>query len=178
MRNPAVLAYKAIDNEAVSTYMADRTAAHDAWWARVRAFGERIGHAQLSIRNGMFGAHVLGYQPDEGAKPDSGWRMHKDYGICVPNKRSKLGKDLEAELEGLSWRPPATLGVNGYLHASAGGNGFSTYMLSPSIDQGVSGDWFLSFSKTPFEDELGKVDPAVWQPARLSEYYAQTEEAA
>ena len=172
----AAIAYRAVDNVAVSNYMADRMAEHDEWWTRVRAFGEKIGQPRLSIRNGIFGAHVLGYEPDEGATADAGWRMHKDYGICVPNLRSKLGKELEAELSALTWRPPATLGVRDYLHASAGRNEFSTYMLSPAIQQGTSGDWFLSFSKVPFDDDLKKIDPDVWQPARLSEYYAQTEE--
>ena len=173
----AAVAFSAVDNVAVSNYMADRTAAHDEWWTRVRAFGEKIGHPRLSIRGGMFGSHVLGYEPADGAEADAGWRMHKDYGICVPNLRSKLGKELESELSALTWRPPATLGVKDYLHASSGRNDFSTYMLSPAIQQGASGDWFLSFSKVPFEDDLKKIDPAVWKPARLSEYYAQTEES-
>jgi hypothetical protein len=171
----AVVAYKAVDGTAVSRYMADRTAAHDAWWSTVRAFGEKIGHQNLSIRNGMFGAHVLGYAMKDGETPDAGWRLHKDYGISVPNKRSKLGKELEAELEGLTWRPPSTLGVKDYLHAPSEQGGFSTYLLSPSIQQGNTGDWFLSFSRVPFDDELHKIDPAIWHPAKLSEFYSATE---
>ncbi|HEY8702270.1 MAG TPA: hypothetical protein VIM08_15120 [Arthrobacter sp.] len=171
----AVIAYKATDNTTISRYMADRTAAHDAWWSTVRAFGEKIGHPRLSIRNGMFGSHVMGYAMEDGETPDDGWRVHKDWGVCVPNKRSKLGKDLEKELDGLSWRPPATLGVKDHLHAPSEQGGFSTYMLNPSIQQGNAGDWFLSFSRKPFDDDLAKIDPDVWQRASLADYYAQTE---
>lgn len=172
----AAIAFKAKDNAAVGSYMAQREEAHDAWWAKVRAFGEKIGHSQLSIRNGMFGSHVLGYVPDNGEKPDEGWRVHKDYGICVPSLRSKMGKALEAELDDLSWRPPATPGVKDHLHApNGGGSGFSTFLLSPAVQQGHNGEWFLSFTKMPFDDELTKIDAEMWEPARLSEYYAQTE---
>lgn len=173
----AVIAYKAIDNTAVSTYMTEREKAHDEWWARVKDFCSRIGHPNVSIRNGMFGSHVMGYQPEEGAQPDAGWRLHKDWGICVPNLRSKAGKALQAELDGLQWRPPGTFGVKDYLHAPADTGGFSTYMLSPSIQQGTSGDWFLTFSRKPFDDELQKISSDAWVPAKLSDYYAQTEEA-
>jgi hypothetical protein len=174
----AVVVYKAVDNAAVSAHWEASEKAHNEWWERVKAFGASIGHTKLSIRNGMFGSHVVGYVPEEGETPDEGWRIHKDWDVCVPNLRSKAGKALDTELQGLSWRPPSSIGVKDHLHAPSDAGGFSTYMLAPAIKLGNAGDWFLSFSRKPFDDELHKIDETVWAPAKLSDFYAQTEEAA
>ncbi|MDJ0319780.1 hypothetical protein [Pseudarthrobacter sp. PS3-L1] len=171
-----VIAYKATSNESVQKYMADREERHTEWWSRVQAFSKQIGHDSMSMRRGVFGEHILGYVPTEGEAPDSGWRLHKDWGICVPNLRSKAGKALDIQLKSLSWRSPEVIGIKEMIHAPSDVGGFSTYVLSPSVEQGRTGDWFLAFGRKPFEDELGKIDPAVWHPVKLSEYFAETED--
>lgn len=91
------------------------------------------------------------------------------YRTIVPNIRRKAGKDLAAELDGVTLRGPDLPGVPSFalvgLHA-----------LSPTLALREGAVYALWSEDIGDNATGGELDAGRWSPIRLSEYYAATED--
>ena len=101
-----------------------------------------------------------------------GWRRERNSDVAVPAKRTPEGKEWAKKLRDLTLKGNTYPGVPNTFHTDVlNGQGFSVYPRTVKFGD----DWWLTLSKTPMERDLAKIDPELWEPAKLSEFYAAKE---
>jgi hypothetical protein len=98
-----------------------------------------------------------------------GWRQERHSDNAVPAKRTPEGKEIASKLNDLHLKGNKFPGVPKTLFAEG-------YMVYPRTEK-IGEDWWLTLSKTPVESDRNEIDSDLWEPAKLSEYYAAKETA-
>lgn len=123
------------------------------------------------------GRRVVGYQFFGNNAPE-GWRIDRKNDTLTPKRSNKIGKTIAADMDKCSMRDLRqdlhdfgmvtwTMGEVGY------GSGIA--MLSPGVAF-MEGACWVSWSKE-LKPGKGGYDPDIWEPVKLSEFYAAKERA-
>jgi len=104
------------------------------------------------------------------------WR-ESEPGLWVPNRRTKAGKELGAQVEAIGFKWKCVPGMPADLSVLAGDG--RDFLLWPKVEALGGGGVFWCVWKVPEAQVIGspRFDPALWQRAKLSEYYAAREAA-
>jgi hypothetical protein len=160
---PAVL-------EAMESWQADMQARHE----RVKEFDERHNpDGKLTLRIWRWPSYRIAYF--EGDDAPEGWRRNKR-GRIVPDKRTRAGKQIAAEIEAIHKSPLGTLAgrLPGMPEHTISGDRW----LSPGIflhDGAVYVHWEARPVSNARTSEFDEVDTAIWSELKLSEFYAAKE---
>lgn len=176
---PPTAVFKATDPARIDAWKAELDAGYERFNERLKEYGERIGRHNFSIRRGWWELWVMGYQDDDPkAAPLNGWRRDRDSGICVPYRRTNVGKVVDAELEALKFTFPTIPGMPQVVL----GDGYMGVILAQKFGE----DWY-AWTTVPLrgDDEgllnphdmnsLKEVDRDLWQPAKMSEFWTVKE---
>lgn len=149
----------------------------DVQWfnKRLPELADKLGHAELMIRQSWWGFHVDGFRcTDEGFTAPEGWREYGkgEPGIYIPKMRTTAGKKVSALLEsyGLNFRD-----LPGLPRLILGEGAMGTWVMEKFGD-----DWFASLTLdlgSPDEElsRLSEVDTNLWDRVPLSTYHLAKE---
>lgn len=171
-RKPPTAVFKCLDNAKLDEYEALTEKLWTEYQERADAKAKELGK-DLCSRNSYDGVWITGYaEPDRTVKPPAGWRRDVVTGFIMPHLRSKAGKAIAADLNSISYRPPGTPG----LPKLVWGDGF----MGPFQTKKIGGDWFAYITvpigdRTPENTRLSEVDEKLWEPCKMSAYYAALE---
>lgn len=171
-RKPPTAVFKCTTNSIVDEYEALINKLWAEYQERANAKAAELGK-ELCSRSSYDGVWITGYdEPDRSVKAPAGWRRDSATGFIMPNQRSKAGKEIAADLNSISYRPPAKPG----LPSLVWGEGFMGQMGMHKL----GGDWYAYVTvplgdRTPEQTRLSEVDPDLWEPTKLSAYYAALE---
>ena len=172
------IVYRSLNPAAAIAAIEGHTAAMDEWREKLRAFqaefsadGER--HLGGSSFPGM-STLVTGLSHERGMPIPEGWRLaSRRRDLIVPDKRTRTGKELAKRLSRL--RSPAPLHHDGLPVTAEYSIEFGRLMLVATRTRVVGDDVFAYWEDVPADLDLSKVDPQLWEPVRLSVYYAAVE---
>ncbi|MEV7014076.1 hypothetical protein [Streptosporangium sp. NPDC051022] len=146
----------------------DSDAATQDWQTQVEAF---LDEHRLTGRNVYFSdasSAILGVEHNENEEVPPGWRVHRTHGYLVPRLTTKAGKTANTRLDELK-RPDPRDEVPGMPKNCLVGASFMTCGM-----QVMGGVLYVTWPRPIPESQ---VDLAVWEPVKLSEYYAAIEAA-
>jgi hypothetical protein len=141
--------------------------------AKIKALEQEWGVDTLLCSSGSRGQFITGYVAptrDEAPKPGFRREAHSDY--MKPALRTKAGKAVAERLRDVAYEPPKKPGLPDMVWGEG-------YMGQFSLRQ-LGGTWF-AYTTVPLGDRdpnytgLNEVDPALWEPAKLSEYFLALE---
>lgn len=142
--------------------------------ASMRNLGDEYGREVYVSRSMLSGQSFSGLKHDRGDDVPDGWRVDSKTRLLKPDKRTKEGKALAAELKRLSLPRPVIPGMpgdcwgEGYVYAPAffehDGTVWAGWGCGPDRLTGDGGDM-----RGP------TVDPSLWTLAKLSEWHAARE---
>lgn len=175
MSSPAVV-WKSLDPSAMDKYMEERKKVTDAFYAKVDAFKESIGGRNIvGFRSIDGGFSVTGYTLESRSElPAPGWRRDGASNRAVPAKRTPEGKAISEQLKDLYVPAEIYPGSPRFMHTPMDPETGEGYIMSPRA-QKIGDDYFLTLPNKPEEDRGETVNPDLWAPAKLSEYYAAKE---
>lgn len=149
--------------------------AQQAWRERVNQTLAELGFAdrRFATTDGFETIEVTGVEHQDGEEIPVGWKTTKKlFGAIVPDKRRAAGKRAAERLATLTAPSPRRKlpgGMPGACFASAG---FA--LMRPGLAR--HGDAvYVTWSDELEEPTADKIDPAVWERVKLSEYYAVLE---
>jgi hypothetical protein len=156
--------YRTSNPEALAAWHT-AAAARDAWAVQMKAFLDEHGFDSRSVYVGHSG-RVLGISHEQGDDVPDGWRVDSRTGYLMPRLAKKAGKAIDARLSELIQPDPrdAMPGMPKECFVSLA-------MLTCGLEV-IDEALYATWSRPIPEDE---VDLAVWQPVKLSEYYAVLE---
>ena len=164
------VAYKSTAPAVVGAYLEAREETVAAWRTNVDAFRKTVGDREIfgiSFFDGGWAVQGF-YTPNSFVEIPDGWRRESKF-KAVPAKRTPEGKAAAEKLAELRLPGNHYPGVPAMLAAE-------THMVFPRIVTAGAG-YFLTLSKVPLDTPATAVDPAVWEPVKLSEYHAALEAA-
>jgi hypothetical protein len=171
-RKPPTAVFKCTTNSIIDEYEATINKLWAEYIERAKVKEQELGKP-LCSRSSYDGVWLTGYvEEDKSVRAPAGWRRDAATGFIVPNQRSKAGKALALELESISYRPPAKPG----LPSLVWGDGYMGKFGMQKLD----GDWWATVTvplgdRTPEQTRLCEVDEDLWEPSKMSAYYAALE---
>lgn len=168
MSESIAVVYRSVATEPIASRMADHEAERLAFQSEVDALkAELDGRDIVGVNLHAGGFTVTGYAMRSFDDLLPGFRKDGSSMRAVPAKRTPEGKEWSQRLSKLR-RPNRSLpGFPERMRA----DGFALY---PSVEK-VGIDYFLKISMQPHADELKKIDPELWAPAKLSDYHLAKE---
>lgn len=171
------VAYRSSHPDVLAHWEATGTPAQAAWRERVKATLAELGvpGRNFVLTDGWNGISVTGVEYADADPVPEGWRRDKRSSLpdtIVPAQRTKVGKGIAERLAGLNM-PNPRLKLPGGMPSSAEAKGEVAF-LRPRVER-YGGAVFVGWSKEPADPDLAKVDSAVWERIKLSEYYAVLE---
>lgn len=166
------IAFKTKQPHLIADYLAAREATVADWHAKVDTFKASVGNCEVvgtRFFDGGFGVTGFRAAKDSDELP-AGWRFDGSKKDVVPARRTPEGKAHAITLIGLRLPGNSYPGAPDIMFAE----GFS---LFPRVEQ-IGDDFYLTLSKAPLAERGNDLDPAVWEPVKLSEYHAALEAAA
>jgi hypothetical protein len=164
--------------EQIDAYEAHTTELWEQYQAKIKTLQEEWGTEQLLCSSGRRGQFITGYVAETRTEaPMPGFRReaHSDY--MKPALRTKAGKEIAARLKDVAYEPPKKPGLPDMVLGEGFMGGFSIRKMG--------GVWYAWCTVPLPEGEerqrsLREVDPGLWTPAKLSEYFlaVEAEEAA
>lgn len=152
--------------------------AHAAWREQVNTVIADLGFPgrRFATSKSWRGVKPIGIEHPTDQHIPEGWRRDRDLPeAIVPDRRTKTGKQIGKRLDALP-APNPRAGMPGGMPGvafSARGHEFLRCGL------GRYGDAvYVSWSSELSEKDTSRIDPAVWEQAKLSEYYAAIEAEA
>lgn len=143
----------------------DSVCRHVGWVAAVKRFAARWpGHQALQT---SYPGHKFIVGLDGTEQPGPEWRWNRQRGQWVPDKRNKAGKALSKEMNELAVQG---LGKLPGMPSEILGPG---HMYSHGVDVWDRVVWV---SWNCGADLLADIDLTIWEPGKLSEYYAAKEQ--
>jgi hypothetical protein len=168
--------YKCLQPELVDAYEKRVEEIYAAYRVKTKALMEEWGVEELCQRSNYDGNWITGYVPkDWKEEPKPGFRKDRDSGFMVPAKRTAEGKAIVKRLEDVQYVPGRKPGLPKMIWGEG-------YMGPMSIEK-LNGTWF-AYCTVPLRepdakgsrgDGLSEVDPAIWEPVKLSEYFLAAE---
>lgn len=174
-----VTVWKSKNPSAMDKYMEERKKVTDAFYAKVDAFKESIGGRNIvGFRSIDGGFSVTGYTLESRSElPAPGWRRDGASNRAVPAKRTPEGKAISEQLKDLYVPAEIYPGSPRFMHTPMDPETGEGYIMSPRA-QKIGDDYFLTLPNKPDAKSAAEVDPALWEPAKLSEYHAAQEAQA
>lgn len=170
MNETPALVYKAISPEALQANAVARQAEIDRFNTEADALSAELGGRELGgTRFFAGGFSVTSYSMRDVNDLLPGWRRDGSSMRAVPAKRTPEGKEWAKRLGTVRQADNEPVGYPARMRC----DGFALY---PQVQQ-VGAEFFLTISMKPYEQYLGQVDPEVWAPAKLSEYFLALEAA-
>lgn len=168
--------FKSRDPQLIDEYDLDTSARFEEYKAKAVAFKNELGVEQLSISSAWDDIRVTGYvEADRNADPKPGYRRDSKTGFMKPALRTVEGKAISERLKTIRYVPGKKPGLPGVVM----GVGY----MGPFTLQKYGDDWYAVLT-VPLEDDpeqrartLREVDVQLWEPAKLSEYFAAVEAA-
>lgn len=175
MSSPAVV-WKSLDPSAMDKYMEERKKVKDTFYAKVDAFKESLGGRNIVGIRGIDGRFsVTGYTLESRSEvPAPGWRRDGASNRAVPAKRTPEGKAISEQLKDLCLSAEIYPGTPRFMHTPTDPETGTGYLMSPYAEK-IGEDYFLILPNKPEAKSAAEVDPALWAPAKLSEYHAALE---
>lgn len=167
-KRPPTAVFKCRDNSVINTYEQTIEKLWEEFQKRAEAKALELGK-ELAQRTSYDGVWITGYvEPNRLAVPPAGWRRDTNSGFIMPHLRSKLGKQIGADLNAISYHPPGKPG----LPKIVWGDGF----MGPFNLKKIGEDWYAYVTvplgdRDPNNTGLNEVDPALWEPVKMSTYY-------
>lgn len=149
--------------------------AHKVWRAQVELIIADLGFPgrRFATSSGWRGVKVIGVEHPKGEPVPAGWR--RDRGLpeaIVPARRTRQGKAIGARLEEVAAPNPRRELPGGMPEMAFSRK--SVTLMRPGVER--RGDAvFVTWPKEIEEGDAGRIDPAVWERMRLSEYWAAVE---
>lgn len=179
MPRTTATAYKATDPKIVSDWLDQRDADHKQFKADASAFAAQYGRKSLVQRtNGLgdsYTVFAIGLDPDGFADVPEGWRVDSKTGYIVPAKRTPEGKAAAAELSKIQYTscaPEMPHFVHSVSDPQTGGGFFGGF----SVEK-VGQDYYATIGFELDESSKKAAESDLWEPVRLSAYWAAVEEA-
>lgn len=150
----------------------DYSAAVGEWKQRARALLEELGFPGRKpfVPGSMLHFRLAGIECAAGERPPRGWRVAEsdDGHAFIPDRRTVAGRHAASKLTGAAPPRDPRLDLPGMPSRHWEGN----HMLHPAL-QVLEGDTvlYVSWSEAP----VSEIDLAIWEPVRLSEFYAAVE---
>lgn len=174
MSGPVIL-FKATDPSVLDAWSASNDPLFNEWREKVDQLKQDLGGRDTLRRNIGWGDGWVasGYvEPDRKADPLPGFRRDAKSGHMLPALRSKAGKEWEARLNDITYKPAPTPGLPQIV---MGGG----YMGHFKVEH-LGGEWFAWLGFNPYAGgdnpgEMKNVNPDLWEEAKFSEYYAAKE---
>lgn len=136
-----------------------------AWGERLKAALTELGMGKRTVWTNDLTGWIVGLDHDGDNVPD-GWRVDRPTGYLKPRLATKTGKAIATKLDGLS-KPDPGVGLPGMPGECFVGLGLATCGLRL-----MKGALYATWS-VPIP--VDRVDLTIWQPVKLSEYYAVLE---
>jgi len=159
--------------ERLDAYLAEIDVLWEAYRAKIKELEDELGTETLLCRGSKRGQFISGYvAKDRNEAPLPGFRREQHSDHMVPALRTKAGKALAERLNAVSYDPPQKPGLPDLILGEG-------YMGGMSIKK-IGGVWY-AWTTVPLGDRdprntgLGEVDPAMWTPAKLSDYFLAVE---
>lgn len=170
------VAYKSTHPDVLAHYDSTASAeALNAWRDQVKALISDLGFPgrRFAISSGFDGSHVTGVEHPHDDEIPAGWRRDRKLSEAItPARRTKLGKEIARRLAALPQPNVRRNMPGGMPHIAFGAHTF----MRPGVAR--YGDAvYVTWSNKIDDCDSSEIDPAVWQPVKLSEYYAAREEA-
>lgn len=135
------------------------------WGEQMKAFLDESGMGKRTVWTDDLTGSIVGLDHDGESVPD-GWRVDRRTGYLKPRLATKTGKAIAAKLVGLR-KPDPSVGLPGMP-----GECFVGLALATCGLRLMKGALYATWS-TPIP--VDRVDLTIWQPVKLSEYYAVVE---
>lgn len=172
--------FKCLQPDLIDAHETHTEEVYAAYRVKTKALMEEWGVEQLCRNSSDDATWITGYVPatyQEAPKP--GFRKDRNSGFMVPAKRTAEGKAIVERLKDVQYKPNRKPGLPKMIW----GEGYMGAMVIRKLD----GTWF-AYCTVPLRepdakgsraDGLSEVDPAIWEPVKLSEYFiaAEAEEA-
>ncbi|MFF4777591.1 hypothetical protein ACFY05_32510 [Microtetraspora fusca] len=165
MNNP-IAVYRTTNADALRIWK-EAEAAFGDWQARLDAFLAEHGFAGSETYYDGFSNRVVGVA-HRGEEVPPGWRIERKHGYLTPRLSTKEGKALDAQLSELK-RPDPRNQMPGMPRNYMGAGVYLTCGLE-FYDGALYAIWSEEIPET-------LVDLTVWEPVKLSAYYAAVERA-
>lgn len=172
MSNTPTAVFKARNTQLIDDYEAAANARFEKYKAKAIALKNELGVEQLAVNSGWGDIRVTGYvEEDRHADPKPGWRRDAKTGFMKPALRTPEGKAIGQRLKGIWYSAGEKPGLPGVVM----GEGF----MGPFVLQKLGGIWYayITVPLRSYADDLREVDRELWEPAKLSEYFAAVEAA-
>jgi hypothetical protein len=156
--------YRTTNPDAVAAWHS-AAAAREKWGEQMKAFLAEHGFGDRTVYVSHSG-RVLGVEYIDGEDVPDGWRVDRRTGYLMPALAKRAGKLIDARLAELVQPDPrdAMPGMPKTLFVSLA-------MLTCGLEL-IDGVLFATWSRAIPEDQ---VDATVWEPVKLSAYYAAVE---
>ena len=154
----------------VEDYEAKANARFEEYKAKAIKLKNELGVEQLAVNSGWGDIRVTGYvEPDRNADPKPGWRRDSKTGFMKPALRTPEGKAVGQRLKGIWYSAGEKPGLPGIVMR----DGF----MGPFTLQKLGGTWYayITVPLRSYAADLREVDRQLWEPAKLSEYFAAKE---
>lgn len=171
--------FKCRQPDLLEAYEQRTTELWEEYRGKVKALERNWGVTQLSCRGEWNGGQfITGYVPaNRNDEPMPGFRKDRDTGFMVPAKRTAEGKAVVQRLKDVYYKPGKKPGLPSMVH----GEGY----MGPMSIRKLNGTWYAYCTvplRTPDAmgsrgDELSEVDPTIWEPVKLSQYFLDAEAA-
>lgn len=163
-------AYKATRPDLLADYLTAREAEVADFNTRVAAFQDSVGGRTPFGTRFFDGGHSIeGYRAKAyGEELPAGWRFNGSRLDVVPAKRTPEGKAIAKQLAELTLKGDKFPGAPAIMFAEG-------HSLFPRVNK-VGQDYYLTLSMVPITDVGIDLDPALWEPVKLSAYHAALEQ--
>jgi hypothetical protein len=172
MSNTPTAVFKSKAPHLIDEYEAKANARFEEYKAKAIALKNELGVEHLAVNSSWGDIRVTGYvEPDRSADPKPGWRRDSKTGFMKPALRTPEGKAIAQRLKGIWYAAGEKPGLPGVVM----GEGF----MGPFVLQKFGDTWYayITVPLRSYAADLSEVDVQLWEPAKLSEYFAAVEAA-